>query len=555
MGLPTDDEIWGRTETLYDSLPDSTLLEQAQQIVRNAEADRTTDLANLASIRTLASQFPATVSGISIEWVAQMYLEYVAGMEKYYAAVDALEALLPADPTYMPLLPESVRGATFLPFDTATYTVGAAAHNATVATGEAITWLDEQWEKGGIVTDLLELAGSIVLEPVDWALTARELYKDWKADGRFSPGNLVGAALTALPFIPNVLRYADEVLLTLRGLGNFDWDQMFRMGSQFLDYLSPNWRALLDMYFPRISERLGLTNYPYPRHLPPNLTAAEANSLESLVEAGLSDDQIRDYVLFISENEGLRPLLSSLNPQAVQIIVGLQTLPDLTTVLYIINRNPSRASRFINQLALHDSAGLVRLLTTPSMSPDIRQRVLEIRRMAPDEISQLGITIHPNLQVGRARNLITISDQPVPELENLNLNATYGLTRNTRDVQNWQFEYTATGKPDPNIAIYVNGTEFDWYRVEPNGEIILLDAKNINAGGYLDFSISSTATFGANEARAEGARRGLSETARRQNNIAIQNGVTIEWVVPPGQKDALNTWLDGEGIFNIRAVD
>jgi hypothetical protein len=43
------------------------------------------------------------------------------------------------------------------------------------------------------------------------------------------------------------------------------------------------------------------------------------------------------------------------------------------------------------------------------------------------------------------------------------------------------YEFSVTGKPNPNYAVYANGVELDWYRVDSQGNVILMDAKNYDS--------------------------------------------------------------------------
>jgi hypothetical protein len=94
------------------------------------------------------------------------------------------------------------------------------------------------------------------------------------------------------------------------------------------------------------------------------------------------------------------------------------------------------------------------------------------------------------------------------------------------------YEFSVTGKPNPNYAVYANGVEFDWYRVDSQGNVILMDAKNYTERNlmFLDpnmkFVENSIAEFITNT----------------QRQITAANGRPVELIFP--DIDVSNRILD-----------
>jgi hypothetical protein len=111
------------------------------------------------------------------------------------------------------------------------------------------------------------------------------------------------------------------------------------------------------------------------------------------------------------------------------------------------------------------------------------------------------------------------------------------------------YEYLATGKPNPNVAVYVNGTEFDWYQVQPDGTIILQDAKFYNPGGYLTQVVEGRYVW------TDGAS--ILDAAQRQINAIskLPAGTQIQWLVPDVQVAAdLQVFLNEHSLSAIQVI-
>ncbi len=77
----------------------------------------------------------------------------------------------------------------------------------------------------GLVTSALEIAGSILFEPVDWFLTARDIYEDWRDDGRIRPDTVAFAAMGFLPVVSSRFLFSPDDIAggaARRGRSNID---------------------------------------------------------------------------------------------------------------------------------------------------------------------------------------------------------------------------------------------------------------------------------------------------------------------------------------------
>ncbi|GAB4545284.1 MAG: hypothetical protein OHK0023_03330 [Anaerolineae bacterium] len=127
----------------------------------------------------------------------------------------------------------------------------------------------------------------------------------------------------------------------------------------------------------------------------------------------------------------------------------MQRFDEIIRIMWRGDKAIERVSEFIRSL---DDATLQALLRSDNTL--IRQVTQNIDNLGDEAVSSL------------------ISTVPVDDVSD----AFYGLSRNTAG-DHIAYEFRVSGKPDPNLAIYVNGKEFDWYRIV-DGRTQLIDAKN-----------------------------------------------------------------------------
>jgi Pretoxin HINT domain len=130
--------------------------------------------------------------------------------------------------------------------------------------------------------------------------------------------------------------------------------------------------------------------------------------------------------------------------------------------------------------------------------------------------------------------------------EGLNLNRT---RFNVERPDAFAYEFMATGKPNPNYAVYAGGVEFDWYRVDSQGNVIYMDAKLAIDGGWFDLSV------GGNFITVK--RDKILAQMNRQ--LAAAGTSYVEWIVPSaniaaGLSEFFDNKLPGENIIiTVRA--
>jgi WXG100 family type VII secretion target len=199
----------------------------------------------------------------------------------------------------------------------------------------------------------------------------------------------------------------------------------------------------------------------------------------------------------------------------------------LETISTRLSTGAQGIQRNLEFFASLDEDALRRLAQADTvLQQQIYDRLDQIHRMTPAEREALGFS---DSEI-RSGYLLTRTDIPVPGIQSGESPLMFGITRNTSGRAT-AWEFTGTGKPDPTIAVYATlpdgPVEFDWYRFNADGTLVLLDAKTINPYGRFDLNVPrwSATRYDTN----------LISTAQRQSEAArlLGPGVTVEWMVPP----------------------
>jgi WXG100 family type VII secretion target len=185
----------------------------------------------------------------------------------------------------------------------------------------------------------------------------------------------------------------------------------------------------------------------------------------------------------------------------------------------------------------------------------IYSRLDDIRALEAKELRRMGYT---DFEINNRNLALMRTDVPVNDLAEHGV--VFGATRNQSHGANIAFEYEASGKPDPTLAIYVptgsRYTEFDWYALGEDGSLTLIDAKNIGTtNSAYDFrggSVFSRTDWGRD------AQTDIIADATEQSRAARLIGATVEWRVPAGTSaeiiQALEARFAAEGLDNIVVV-
>lgn len=191
----------------------------------------------------------------------------------------------------------------------------------------------------------------------------------------------------------------------------------------------------------------------------------------------------------------------------------MQRFDEITRIMWRGNKAVDRVSLLFQGL---DDATLQTLLRSDNTL--IRQVTQNIDNLGDEAVSSL------------------ISTVPVDDVSD----AFYGLSRNTAG-DHIAYEFRVSGKPDPNLAIYVNGKEFDWYRIV-DGRTQLVDAKNWQPS-FFNFLDRDFAGQVADE---------IKDNALDQLAAARAIGADVVWYVPNTQsKRLLEEFLARQGASEI----
>jgi WXG100 family type VII secretion target len=410
---------------------------------------------------------------------------------------------------------------------------------------------------------------------------ALELLRQAFSPASILPDNLELMSLEQLrTFENNILVVYQDELLSNFGFwiltGDSDLylelrDQFFALSRQDqVDFLYSLYNALPDVrnYIP--GTPLDESQFPpilFISENPPTpelqaLLETSVTRIRELMTLSVTDAQTRVDLLFIApsmmemvaeewlDGGGVAGLTAMMLPPNIRRLSELGISSEgmnnlFGAALRMGSRGVKGMQRLWQFMSVLPESGLRRLANSFDIDFNVRifDRLTEIRSLPATTRGAMGYT-DIELKRGIYRTDIPVEGQP---------SLVYGATRNN-DARALSFEYMATGKPDPTIAIYAptsrGAAEFDWYRTQ-DGHLVLMDAKLAQPYGLYDLESPYGSTF----------RYRMADEALRQSEAArlIGQNVTVEWIVPNGTSqtmvDGLQAYLEIDlGILNINVV-
>jgi hypothetical protein len=240
LDLPPDDEIWHRVEGGFLEESEGNLKKIAKLLLDEWEVVRERELAAHRAVVNGVDALPTQLWGHPINPRAP-YDAYIVVFDAYSKALTDLAKTVDYSP------PRQRRDMNLQQYQNLPYEdllmmgefVSVTRNNLQVEIDE----LGQRWEDLGVVSDVAEFIGSVLFEPLDYVLTAGEIYRDWQDDGQIGWSSILQGALTLLPGVPNFLRYMDEALPLIRPLLELEGQQLLRAGSDYWEMLPPDMRA------------------------------------------------------------------------------------------------------------------------------------------------------------------------------------------------------------------------------------------------------------------------------------------------------------------------